>query len=324
MRKYLIFIKAAIILCLFIFSIIVINYFINSSILYEWNESKLSIVWMVTIIYFTVTFYLLLYLVSFKIFNIFFISMIASGTPSWIFLYFLELFKIEPNFLDCSIIRDLIVILCISILSPGLTLNFIKFIKNNSNHSKKRRFLQKYRIHEGFVGILFVIFAFFLWVIRLLLIQHEVMKNQLRIYLAVDTILLLLFLFSGSFLVFRDLRDVLQFKFIEKREVKENSMGTTVFDQMTPDSIKFFSSPRVSIYHIGILLNSFAVSMIIHGTDFLSMVIFNLNHEEIVLIGCILCFCGGGMIGKDWYRIFAKLYPELYQEVEEMLDELRK
>jgi hypothetical protein len=179
-------------------------------------------------------------------------------------------------------------------------------------------------VHEGFVGIIFIIMAVMLWLIRLVMIQHEVLKKSLRIFLALDMILLFLFLFSGSFLVLRDRRDILRLKFIERRQNQSESKISPVFNEISQDSIRFFKSPRGLYYPFGILLNSFALNMFIHSNDFLPKEIFDLNHETIVLIGFVLCFVAGGLIGIDWYRLFSKLYPELYEELEQILVELQK
>jgi hypothetical protein len=235
----------------------------------------------------------------------------------------LQFFKVSLIIWNWSAIRDIASILCIAILAPGLSLNFIKYIKNNSDITKKRKISQKYHIHEGFVGILFVILAFCLWIIRHLLIQYRVMRTQLRIFLAIDMILLFLFLFSGSFLVFRDIYDIVKLKFIEKRINETNNHRSSVFYPITKDSIRFFKSPIILLYPFGVLLASFSVNLFIHGTYFLPETIFNLNHEVIVFIGFILCSIAGSLIGIDWYRFFAKIYPDLYEEIDKIISNLK-
>ncbi|NVM37990.1 MAG: hypothetical protein HWN81_20520 [Candidatus Lokiarchaeota archaeon] len=249
---------------------------------------------------------------------------IILGTPLWIIIYILELFEFEPIFWNWYTIREIATIFCISILSPGLTLSFIKYIKINSNEDKKRKVFRKYHIHEGFVGIIFILNALFLWVLRYVMIQHKILKNELRIYLAIDMILLFLFLFSGSFLIFRDRRDFIRLKFIEKRHNDDYTNVSSVFNPINSESSKFFKSPRLLLHPFGILINSISVNLLIHGTDFLPEIVFNINNEILVLIGVILCFIAGGMLGIDWYRIFAKLYPNLYQEFKQILNDLKK
>jgi len=324
MKKYLLFFKKGILISLVILSVVVLFYFFYYNQQYNWNSSELRINWMFTISYFILFFYSLLFLIDLTIFYKIFLMIIILGTPIWIIIYFLEFFEFEPSLWNWYTIREVATIFCISILSPGLTLSFIKYIKNNSNQEKKRKVFPKYHIHEGFVGILFVIIAIFLWIMRYIMIQHKILKNELRIYLAIDMILLFLFLFSGSFLIFRDRGDLIRLKFIEKRTNDDYTNLSSVFNPINSESIKFFKSPRLLLYPFGILLNSFSVNLLIHGTDFLPEIVFNINHEILVLIGVILCFIAGGMLGIDWYRLFAKLYPNLYQEFEQILNELKK
>ncbi|MFX1365414.1 MAG: hypothetical protein ACFFCE_11635 [Promethearchaeota archaeon] len=224
--------------------------------------------------------------------------------------------------MNLGIIQDASAIICFSIVSPGLTLNFFKIIKNNSNRDKRSKFLHNYHIHEGFVGLLFIVIAIFFWILRQIMIQYEILQHKLRIYLALDMILLFLFLFSGSFLIFRDRRDVFKLKFIEKRGNIISVNSSSVFSPITVESIEFFKFPRLLLYPFGILLSSLAVNLFIHGTDFLPKVLFKTNHEKLVLIGIIFCTIAGGIIGIDWYRIFARLYPHLYQEHEQILKKL--
>jgi hypothetical protein len=150
------------------------------------------------------------------------------------------------------------------------------------------------------------------------------MRKKFRIFLALDMILLFLFLFSGSFLLLRDRRDLFKLKLIENRTKIHYKNYSTIFKPITPDSIKFFTSPRLLLYPIGILLTSFSVNMVIHASDFLPPEIFSISHEKIVLIGFILCFISGAIIGLDWYRLFAKIYPKLYYEVEQALQSLKE
>ncbi len=77
------------------------------------------------------------------------------------------------------------------------------------------------------------------------------------------------------------------------------------FFPISPDSIKFFKPPKVILYPIGILLSSIAVNIFIHGNDFFPQEIFSLNHETLVVIGIIFSFFAGGIVGLDWFRLFA-------------------
>jgi hypothetical protein len=323
MNKYFRLIKGLILSSFIVLSFIILYNFFYFAQHYEWSSLEMKVNWMVTILFFISFFNILLYVIRLKIYNKIFLAIIAIGAPLWIIIYFLEFLKIEPSFWNWSAIRSISAILSIAILAQGLTINFIKYIKNNSNQYKKRKKFRKYHIHEGFVGILFIIIALCLWIMRYLMIQHEILKKELRIFLALNMIPLFLFLFSGSFLIFRDRKDLLRLKFIERKNYEVKNNLSSVFNPITQDSIRFFKSPKIVIYPIGILLSSFSVNIFIHGIFFLPEEIFGFPHETIVLIGFVLCFIAGGMIGIDWYRLFRRLYPKLYLEVEQVLDKLQ-
>ncbi len=324
MKKYQFFLKAIIILILIIFSLIVINYYFYFYPRYRWESIQLSVNRFITIINFMIFFYILLVLINFNTYNRIFGITVTIGLLTWIIIYLLEFFKMKPDFWMWSGVRDFAIIISLAILAPGLTLNIIKFIKNNSNKNRKIKVFRENHIHEGFVGILFFIFGVSLLMVRYLLIQHEIFTKRLRIFLALDMILMYLFVFSGSFLIFRDWRDIVRLKFIEKRNHSEYIHNSSVFSPITRDSVKFFTPPRILYYPFGILINSFSVNFLIHGTDILGERIFGLSEDTIVLIGFFLSIVAGFMIGLDWYRLFAKLYPDLYDEIEEVLKELKK
>ena len=323
MKKYIFFFKVLILFSFIILSFVVLYYFFYYNQNYEWQSIALRVNWMITILYFTIIFSILFFLINFKQYNLIFIFMIIIGTLIWIIIYLLDLFKIELSFWDWSTIRDATTILSISILAPGFTLNQIKYIKKHSNQNKKGKVFRNYHIHEGFVGIIFVTSAIILLIIFYILIQYKIMNNELKIILALNVILLYLFLFSGSFLIFRDRRDLIKLKIIERRKPINNDDTSTVFNPITSDSIQFFKSPRLILYSYGFLLNSFSLNMLIHGTDFLLEEIIKLKYEIVVFLGFIFCFIGGALMGIDWYRLFGKIYRNEFQEIEKILNKLR-
>lgn len=324
MKKFWLCLRIFILFFLLIISYFVLYYYFYYNQFFEWDSRELRVNSMITILFFIIFFYILFFLVDSKAYNIIFGFIVSFGTLLWIGIYLLEFYKVEFGLWNLDTIRNSAAILCFSILSPGFTLYIIKFIKNNSNPNRKWKIIKNYHVHEGFIGILFVIIAFLLWVIRFLMVQHEVFKKKLRLFLAIDMVLLFLFLFSGSFLILRDRRDIVRLKLIEKRKEQSGIIISSTFNQISQDSIRFFKSPKGFFYPFGILLNCLAVNLFIHGTDFLPKEIFHLDHETIVLIGFILCFLAGGLVGFDWLRLFSKLYPELYQELELILDDLEK
>lgn len=324
MNKFYRLIKGVILSNLIVLSIVIFYYFFYFDQNYAWDSLDIKVNWMITIFFFIFLFFILLFIINLRVYNIIFMLIIVVGTPLWIILYFFEFLKIEMNFWNWPAVREIASIVCFSVLTPGLSLNFIKYIKNNSNMVEKGKLHKKYHIHEGFVGIIFLIFALFLWIIRYYLIQNKIMKNELRIFLALDMIPLILFLFSGSFLVFRDWRDLLRLKFIEREKKEIGNRTSSIFNPITKDSITFFKSPRIVLYPLGILLSSFSINMFIHGNLFLSYEIISLTHETIVFIGIVLCFIAAGLIGIDWFRYFGKVYPDFYQEIAQILDDFKK
>lgn len=291
---------------------------------YTLDSIEVSISWMFTISYFILFFYVLIFLISMKSYIISFGIVVILGTPTWIIIYALETFIQGFWFPSLTIIRHLSAILSFSILSPGLILIVINYIKNNSNKANSRKIFHTYHVHEGFVGVIFILLTLFLIMIRLYLVQYQIFRRELRIFLAIDMVLLYLFLFFGSFLIFRDWRDLIRFRLINKRESPHSDYSISTFYPITPDSLKFFKSPKILLYPFGILFSSIAVNIFIHGTDFMPEEIFNLNHEALVLIGIILSFFAGGIVGLDWYRLFAKMYPELHKDFEQILEKLRR
>jgi len=291
MKMYLVvFFKNVILLCLIILSIFVIYYYLYYNENYDWDSFEVEVNAMITISYFIIFFFILLFLIDFKKFNIIFLVITISGVILWIIIYILELLGIEATPWNWYNIREVGTILSFSVFSPGVTLNIIRYIRYKSNQNKKKKIFKNYHFHEGFVGILFVIIALFLWLIRSFMIQYEIMRKQLRIFLAIEMIILFVFLFSGSFLIFRDWRDIIRFKFIEKQANIFNIEESAIFKINDPESTKFFSSPPILLYPFGIFLNSVSASLFIHGTNFISFKVFHLNHETLVVIGFILCF----------------------------------
>ncbi|MFX1572322.1 MAG: hypothetical protein ACFFB0_06200 [Promethearchaeota archaeon] len=262
-------------------------------------------------------------MISFKLYNQIFIFIVTIGTLLWIIIYLFDLLKIELNFWDWYTLRDSATIISISVLAPGVALNQIKYIKNHSNQNEKGKIFKNYHIHEGFVGIIFVILAIILLITFYIFIQYKIMNNELKVILAITMILLYLFLFSGSFLIFRDRRDLVNLKMIERRNSTIENNTLSIFNPITQDSIEFFKTPRFLLYPYGLLLNSLSLNMLIHGTDFLLEEIFSLKYEVIVFLGFIFCFIGGVLMGIDWYRLFGKIYPVEFKEIEKILNELR-
>lgn len=329
MKKFYIFAYNSIFLIVsMILSVIALSSFAHASRLYLNFRIQYKIAMMSTIFFFFVLFYMLTFIIDYKLYITICACVLIIGIPAWIYVYCIELFHGEIFLLHNETIQDMIAILCFSILSPGLTLFVIQFIKRNTSKFDDNRIFGRYHVHEGFIGIVFVILAFLLWIVRMLLMQHVIFRTRLRIFLALDMIFLFVFLYFGSFLLFRDWRDVVNMNFFEEKDdskvFNDNEKNSTVFSQISSESTQFFTKLKVKIYPIGLLLASFSANALIHGLDLLPFEIFNLELEIIVIIGIVSCILGAGTIGIDWYHLFAKIYPERHEEIERLITNQKK
>jgi hypothetical protein len=112
--------------------IIFLYYFFYYNQMYHPLSIDVEVNWMITILYFLFFTYILFFMIKHENYNRIFIILIIIGTLLWILIYFLELFKFAPNLLNWAVIRNSTAIICISILSPGLTINIFKYVRNNS------------------------------------------------------------------------------------------------------------------------------------------------------------------------------------------------
>ena len=325
-KQYIISYNLVFIIISILLSVITLSSYGHTSSIYLHVDIKVKIAMMNTIWFFFVLFYILTFLIDYKLYITICACIVIIGIPAWIYNYYIELTHGEIFFLNNETIQEMIVLVCFSILSPGLTLIVIQFIKRNTSKFDDNRILGRYHMHEGFLGILLIIIAFVFWIIRIGLVQHEIFRTKLRIFLAFDMILLFVFLFFGSFLLFRDWRDVLKLNFFEikneNESISENEKidsNPTVFSQISSESVQFFKKRTVKIYPIGMFLSSFSANALIHGLDLFPRELFNLELESIVLFAIACCFLGAGMLGLDWYNLFAKIYPEKYKAIERKL-----
>ena len=325
-KQYVIVYNLVFVVISILLSVIALCSYAQLSFMYTNIHIEYKIAMMYTILFFFVLFYVLIFLINYNLYIIICACVIIIGIPSWIYIYYIELNYGNMFLLSNEMIENIIAILCFSIISPGLTLFIIQFIKRKTSKYEKNRILGTYHVHEGFIGILLVVSAFLLWGVRQVLIQHEIFRTTLRIFLGLDMIVLFVVLYFGSFLVFRDWRDVVRLNLFEKKEEindnlepNKNVTNNTVFNQISPESIQFFKRLKVKVYPIGILLVSFSANALIHGLDLLPIELFNLQLETIVLIGCACCILGAGLIGLDWYNLFARIYPDRHDEIEKVI-----
>ncbi len=244
---------------------------------------------------------------------------------TWIIAYVLGLIPLSRFFWD---FWELITLISFSMIAPGLIVYIAYDIKKITAKFEAATILGRYHLHEGFVGLIFLIIGFFLLLLRpsLLFLSHPYYRRSSLILLFVQ-ILSFIFLLLGSFFFFRDWRDIIHLNFIEIKLKAQNNLEKVqnrVFKHLTKEDLHFFKVPKLIIYPLGMLLTIISVNMIIYGIDFLPYQIFNIDDELVIQLGYLLCFIAGGLIGIDWYRIFKIFYPQDYEIIEKEIINLKE
>jgi hypothetical protein len=212
-------------------------------------------------------------------------------------------------------------------IGPGLILYTLHYMLKNTEKYENARIFGDYHIHEGFVGVIFIISALLLIPLRAYMFDQTIFLNELVFLLGTVQIFMFAFLFFGNFLIIRDWKDVFHLRFIEKKEKREistqNQEGTSLFLLIKKEDVEFFTIKKIILYPLGIIMMSLSINAIVFGSNFLPKEIFNLEHQEVMLLGFVLSFISGGIIGRDWCRVFRRFYPEFYTELELVLNKLK-
>lgn len=288
--------------------------------------TEINLFRMFTIISFSIYFNTLLFLVNLRSYIVLFKFVFSISFILWIIFVFLNLFKLKTvvDFID--IYYRVVKLIMFSILGPGLILYTIYYIKNHSSKIKKYATFGSFSLHEGVVGIVFTIVAIILIIYRTTLIPHGYRKIETVVIIAFTQIFILLFLFFGGLLIFRDYKDVFQLKFIRKEskfyQQQEEKEGKDESFRITKNDIEFFNIIKIMLFPIGFILCSISINSMIYGNDFLPYFIFRLKDEEIIILGFILCFIAGALIGIDWMRLLKIFYPESFNQIKIALNNL--
>ncbi len=322
-----IYFKIIIIFGLSLFCIAFLLGFLNSKEIYYWYSFEIKYYRMLTIISFSLFFIVLMFLIDIKRYRQIWRVILILAIVAWSIIYILQLEKIPINSRYFWNVWDTIMFLTYSIIGPGLILYTIHYIEKKSAKFEDARLFGKYHIHEGLVGIIFMILAFIFYSIRSIMIEEPIFYNELVILLGAVQLFLFAFLLFGNFLIIRDWRDVIHFRFIEKKEKrnKDNNENNdiSVFSLIQKEDIPFFKISKVLLYPFGILLTSISINAIVFGSNFLPEEIFNLEYQMVINLGFLLGFIAGGFLGVDWVRIFRKFCPEQYEELEQALNRLK-
>jgi hypothetical protein len=211
-------------------------------------------------------------------------------------------------------------------IAPSLIMYVIFYIRNSTARYESSTIFGKYHLHEGFIGIILIAISIILIVLlfQLSFLTHPYWRRLSFIFVLVQ-VFSIIFLYLGSFFFFRDWHDIIRLKLIEIKSSSKNDKKkkeVPVFTQITQEDLPFFRFPSLLLFPFGILATIISISMIIYGSELFPRQIIDINKEFITYLGYLLCVISGGSIGIDWFRIFKLYYPELYEEIKKVIDQI--
>ncbi|MHA1436781.1 MAG: hypothetical protein ACTSPD_04340 [Promethearchaeota archaeon] len=281
---------------------------------------------MIAIIFIAICFICLMFIVDIEFYKKMTIGMIGIGISFYIY----SIFKGFNNYLPLDWnIWEIIVVFTYAIVPPGIILYILHYIKKHSSKYVDKKIGGNWHIHESFLGLILLLISIFLMIIRIILTQYEIFIYSFSFIIAIISLFLFFCLFFSSFLIFRDWHDFIQLKFLEKKidddDDNNNSLtfSTQVFSKLSSEDIHFFEVPKFKMYPMGILLASISLNILIYRNTLLPYQFFMISDESLLFFGYLLCFIAGGFLGKDWFRLFKKFYPDLYYEIETVLEKLK-
>ncbi len=295
---------------------------------FESDSVEIIVSRMYALLSFNLMFFTLFFVINLKHYLYVFVVIVIFGTSLWILEYVNQFLEVRQWIYSIDGFIEVMLFMTFNVVAPGLVFVAFYYIKKISYKYKGANISKTLHLHEGFFGIVLFAIALVLLLFRSFMVPNRVFWRQLRLVLAIVVVFAFLLIFFGSFLILRDWRDVMKFKFIEK--VKDTDNGDTgyhennIFNQISKEDLKFFKKVKVLLYPIGMFLTSFSFNMIAYGTYFLPEEIFRLNYENIVLSGYILSFIAGGLIGLDWFRIFKHFYPDDYEQIILIINKLER
>lgn len=175
----------------------------------------------------------------------------------------------------------------------------------------------KYHMHEGFAGIILILIAIGLCLIRLTWVPIENKIPGLFIIGTFIVIMLTLLINFGGFLIGRDWNDVVSLKFLALNST-ENANGNEN-ESISDEKNKFYTEKPLNTYLIGIILTSTGFCFIIFTTDIFPYNIFHIKAEVIRIFGWFILITGAMLIGFDWIRLLRRFFPDEYEKLNQKL-----
>ncbi|MCK4238688.1 MAG: hypothetical protein KAX33_06170, partial [Candidatus Lokiarchaeota archaeon] len=211
----------------------------------------------------------------------------------------------------------LIIILCVCCIAPFFSVHSLFLITKYQHKFESNIIKGKHHVHEGFAGIILILIAIGLFLLRLTWISKEKLITEFHIIGTVFIILLTLLLYFGSFLVGRDWKDVINFKFLSLNSDKNASIddNETINDKKN----MFYTKKSLNTYFLGIILSSMGIFFIFFPVDIFPYSIFHIKAEVIRIFGWFILITGAMLIGFDWIRLLRRFFPDEYEKLNQKL-----
>lgn len=210
-----------------------------------------------------------------------------------------------------------IIILCVCCIAPFFSVHSLFLITKYQHKFESNIIKGKHHVHEGFAGIILILIAIGLFLLRLTWISKEKLLTEFQIIGTVFIILLTLLLYFGSFLVGRDWKDVINFKFLSLNSDKNASIddNETINDKKN----MFYTEKPLNTYILGIILSSMGIFFIFFPVNIFPYNIFHIKAEVIRIFGWFILITGAMLIGFDWIRLLRRFFPDEYEKLNQKL-----
>jgi len=190
--------RLILLLALFILSYLSILLYFYCKKINSYNSLELFYSRIFMLISFNLFFYSLIFIINIDYYKQIFRIIIIVIASIWLFeLITWAYFDLIPISTQYGTLGELMIFLSFSVIGQGLVIYIIYYIKKHTAKFNKSKVFGNYHIHEGFIGIIFLIIALFLLTIRSsLLFLSDIWWKRMSIILWSIQILLFIFLIS--------------------------------------------------------------------------------------------------------------------------------
>ncbi|MFO8017261.1 MAG: hypothetical protein R6U96_01380 [Promethearchaeia archaeon] len=321
--------KISTIILLVFLTIIFITYFsIKKSIPINEldNRTDFSLVRTISIVGINFGFLILMFLIDIHYYKRVLIIVIVIGILVYVLKIsgsYVRVFSLNEDILE------FIVFLTYAIVPPGIICNTLYYIRRFSNEYIDKTYGERWHIHESFLGILLISGGMSLIISNHYMNSFQIFHKQLNFVLSITSVFPYFFLFFGGFLLARDWNDFIHLQFVEKNggaEQTENEKTYTseVFSTISIEDIEFFERTKHQIYPLGLILTTLSLSFVTYSDSFLPSEIFFITARMMKIIGYVIGFTSGAILGKDWVRLFGKFYPQVRKNLDKIIKKLKK